>query len=160
MEWTYCACACRKRPSFFTCVSLPRSCPCTSLLPLLSLRCSSSFRSLGDFAYKSPQALLSAEPYVVSHQLEPSDHLVLLTSDGVTDVLPDDDMLGIGLTAIEQVGWGVMVRDARLRGGGSSSQGKKGALPCESGQNSSLAAAGRGFCGRPHCLLTSFAHQR
>ena len=61
-------------------------------------------RSLGDFAFKSPQPLLSAEPYVSTHHLEPSDHLVLLTSDGVTDVLPDDDMLDIGLRAIEQVG--------------------------------------------------------
>lgn len=60
-------------------------------------------RSLGDFAFKSPQPLISAEPYVNSHALEPHDRLVLLTSDGVTDVIPDDDMLDIGLAAIDQV---------------------------------------------------------
>jgi serine/threonine protein phosphatase PrpC len=59
-------------------------------------------RSLGDFAFKSPQALISAEPFVNTHTLDPTDRLVLLTSDGVTDVLPDDDMLDIGLRAIEQ----------------------------------------------------------
>jgi serine/threonine protein phosphatase PrpC len=61
------------------------------------------FRSLGDFAFKSPQALISAEPFVNTHTLDPTDRLVLLTSDGVTDVLPDDDMLDIGVRAVEQV---------------------------------------------------------
>lgn len=80
-------------------------------------------RSLGDFAFKSPQALISAEPYVNTHQLEPSDHLVLLTSDGVTDVVPDDDMLDIGLRAIEQVG-----RGKGSRGGGAGTAGNKPSL--------------------------------
>lgn len=61
------------------------------------------YRSLGDFAFKSPQPLISAEPFVNTHNLDPTDKLVLLTSDGVTDVLADDDMLDIGLMAIEQV---------------------------------------------------------
>jgi hypothetical protein len=60
-------------------------------------------RSLGDFAFKHPQALLSAEPHVTQQQLAPSDKLVVLTSDGVTDVLPDDDMLGVAMRALEQV---------------------------------------------------------
>jgi serine/threonine protein phosphatase PrpC len=60
-------------------------------------------RSLGDFAFKSPQPLISAQPFVNTHLLQPTDKLVLLTSDGVTDVLPDDDMLDIGLGAIAQV---------------------------------------------------------
>jgi serine/threonine protein phosphatase PrpC len=68
-------------------------------------------RSLGDFAWKHPQPLLSAEPYVATHALAPQDKLVLLTSDGVSDVLPDSDLLGIGLRAIEEVRarccWGV-----------------------------------------------------
>jgi hypothetical protein len=70
------------------------------MLPLSSL----ARRSLGDFAFKSPQALISAEPFVSTHNLDPSDRLVLLTSDGATDVLPDEDMLEVGLRAIEQVG--------------------------------------------------------
>jgi serine/threonine protein phosphatase PrpC len=60
-------------------------------------------RSLGDFAFKHPQALLSAEPHVMQQELAPSDKLVVLTSDGVTDVLPDDDMLGVAMRALEQV---------------------------------------------------------
>lgn len=60
-------------------------------------------RSLGDFAFKSPQPLISAQPFVNTHLLQPTDKLVLLTCDGVTDVLPDDDMLDIGLSAIAQV---------------------------------------------------------
>lgn len=60
-------------------------------------------RSLGDFAFKHPQALLSAEPHVTQQELAPSDRLVVLTSDGVTDVLPDDDMLGVAMRALEQV---------------------------------------------------------
>lgn len=67
-------------------------------LPLL-LRCS----SLGDFAFKHPQALISADPHVEQAELTPSDKLVVLASDGVTDVLPDDDMLEAALRAIEQV---------------------------------------------------------
>uniref|UniRef100_A0A383W5L0 PPM-type phosphatase domain-containing protein n=1 Tax=Tetradesmus obliquus TaxID=3088 RepID=A0A383W5L0_TETOB len=59
-------------------------------------------RSLGDFAFKHPQALLSAEPHVTQQELAPSDRLVVLTSDGVTDVLPDDDMLGVAMRALEQ----------------------------------------------------------
>jgi serine/threonine protein phosphatase PrpC len=65
--------------------------------------CLSSCRSLGDFAFKSPQPLISAQPFVNTHLLQPTDKLVLLTSDGVTDVLPDDDMLDIGLRAIAEV---------------------------------------------------------
>lgn len=72
--------------------------------------CCAWCRSLGDFAFKSPQALISAEPFVNTHTLDPTDRLVLLTSDGVTDVLPDDDMLDIGLHAIEQV------QDQAIRG--------------------------------------------
>jgi hypothetical protein len=60
-------------------------------------------RSLGDFAFKHPQALLSAEPHVTQQELAPSDKLVVLTSDGVTDMLPDDDMLGVAMRALEQV---------------------------------------------------------
>eukprot|EP00775_Hariotina_reticulata_P008355 gene8355-8539_t len=59
-------------------------------------------RSLGDFAFKHPQPLISAEPAVCSQLLQPCDKLVVLTSDGVTDVLPDDDMLEIGCRALEQ----------------------------------------------------------
>ncbi|KAF6260470.1 phosphatase 2C-like domain-containing protein [Scenedesmus sp. NREL 46B-D3] len=59
-------------------------------------------RSLGDFAFKHPQALLSAEPHVAQQELAPSDKLVVLASDGVSDVLPDDDLLGVAMTALEQ----------------------------------------------------------
>eukprot|EP00882_Tetradesmus_deserticola_P022347 GHRQ01024249.1.p1 GENE.GHRQ01024249.1~~GHRQ01024249.1.p1 ORF type:complete len:184 (+),score=70.51 GHRQ01024249.1:136-687(+) len=61
-------------------------------------------RSLGDFAFKHPQALLSAEPHVTQQELAPSDSLLLLASDGVTDVMPDDDVLGAALRALQQVG--------------------------------------------------------
>eukprot|EP00882_Tetradesmus_deserticola_P016861 GHRQ01018036.1.p1 GENE.GHRQ01018036.1~~GHRQ01018036.1.p1 ORF type:complete len:194 (+),score=94.20 GHRQ01018036.1:138-719(+) len=59
-------------------------------------------RSLGDFAFKHPQALLSAEPHVTQQELAPSDSLLLLASDGVTDVMPDDDVLGAALRALQQ----------------------------------------------------------
>lgn len=65
-----------------------------------------SCRSLGDFAFKHPQALISADPYVAAQQLTPADRLVVMTSDGVTDVLPDDDMLEVAIRAIEQVNKG------------------------------------------------------
>jgi serine/threonine protein phosphatase PrpC len=61
-------------------------------------------RSLGDFAFKHPEPLISAEPAVCSQLLTPRDKLVVLTSDGVTDVCPDDDMLEIGFRAVEEVG--------------------------------------------------------
>ncbi|KAF8069639.1 protein phosphatase 2C 8 [Scenedesmus sp. PABB004] len=57
-------------------------------------------RSLGDFSFKHPQPLISAEPHVAATELRPADELVLLASDGATDVLPDDDMLGTALDAI------------------------------------------------------------
>lgn len=68
------------------------------------VRFSALCRALGDFAFKHPQALISADPHVAAHQLTPADRLVVLTSDGVTDVLPDDDLLDIAIAAIEQVG--------------------------------------------------------
>lgn len=68
------------------------------------LRAVCAGRSLGDFAFKHPQALISADPYVAAQQLTPADRLVVMTSDGVTDVLHDDDMLGVAIRAIEQVG--------------------------------------------------------
>jgi serine/threonine protein phosphatase PrpC len=59
-------------------------------------------RSLGDFAFKSPAPLLTSEPHVTQQQLSPADRLVLLTSDGVTDVLPDDDVLELALRAVDK----------------------------------------------------------
>lgn len=60
-------------------------------------------RSLGDFHFKSPVPLLTSEPHVMQQQLSPADKLVLLTSDGVTDVLPDDDVLELALRAVDRV---------------------------------------------------------
>eukprot|EP00879_Flechtneria_rotunda_P031399 GHRR01034299.1.p1 GENE.GHRR01034299.1~~GHRR01034299.1.p1 ORF type:complete len:295 (+),score=119.68 GHRR01034299.1:289-1173(+) len=59
-------------------------------------------RSLGDFAFKHPQPLIVAEPHVAERQLCPADRLIVLTSDGATDVLPDEDMLDFALRAIEE----------------------------------------------------------
>lgn len=61
-------------------------------------------RALGDFAFKHPQALLSPEPAVRSVVLTPSDVLLLMATDGVTDVMGDDDALGFALEAMEKVG--------------------------------------------------------
>jgi hypothetical protein len=68
--------------------------PCAVLL-----RC----RSLGDFSFKQPRPLLLCEPHVVHQQLAPSDSLLLLASDGVTDSLGDDDVMCIAMRALEQV---------------------------------------------------------
>jgi len=59
-------------------------------------------RSLGDFAFKHPEALLSVEPHVATQALTPDDRLVLLATDGVTDVLSDGAVLELALTALEQ----------------------------------------------------------
>jgi serine/threonine protein phosphatase PrpC len=60
-------------------------------------------RSLGDFNFKQPRPLLLCEPHVVHQQLLPSDSLLLLASDGVTDSLADDDAMCIAMRALEQV---------------------------------------------------------
>lgn len=111
-------------------------------------------RSLGDFAFKSPQALISAEPYVNTHQLEPSDHLVLLTSDGVTDVVPDDDMLDIGLRAIEQVGLG----DKGVRGQQGQGTNILAVSALLEGMQSSWLVSSGGFGS--HCLISSKDERR
>jgi hypothetical protein len=56
---------------------------------------------------------------VTQQELAPSDKLVVLTSDGVTGVLPDDDMLGVAMRALEQV----RLAAAGGMGEGGSSQG-------------------------------------
>jgi serine/threonine protein phosphatase PrpC len=58
---------------------------------------------LGDFAFKHPEALLSVEPHVATQALTPDDRLVLLATDGVTDVLSDEAVFELALTALEQV---------------------------------------------------------
>jgi hypothetical protein len=62
-------------------------------------------RSLGDFNFKQPRPLLLCEPHVVHQQLAPSDSLLLLASDGVTDSLGDNDVMCIAMRALEQVGF-------------------------------------------------------
>lgn len=59
-------------------------------------------RALGDFAFKHPDPLLSPEPSVRSVLLTPSDVMLLVATDGVTDVLGDDDALAIALDALEK----------------------------------------------------------
>ncbi|KIY99425.1 hypothetical protein MNEG_8535 [Monoraphidium neglectum] len=59
-------------------------------------------RSLGDFAFKHPHPILSPEPALRSVALTPSDSLLLVATDGVTDVLPDDDALAIAVDAVER----------------------------------------------------------
>lgn len=60
-------------------------------------------RALGDFAFKHPQALISAEPDVHVELLCPDDVMVLLLSDGVTDVLTDQQIWEIGQTVMNKV---------------------------------------------------------
>ena len=59
-------------------------------------------RSLGDFNFKQPRPLLLCEPHVVHQELTPSDSLLLLASDGVTDALWDDDVIDVAMRALEQ----------------------------------------------------------
>jgi serine/threonine protein phosphatase PrpC len=62
--------------------------------------------ALGDFAFKHPHPLLSPEPAVRSVALTPADSLLLMATDGVTDVVSDDDALGLALDAVTRVGRG------------------------------------------------------
>jgi len=59
--------------------------------------------ALGDFAFKHPHPLISPEPAVRSVSLTPADALLLMATDGVTDVLGDDDALGIAMDALTRV---------------------------------------------------------
>ncbi|KAI8463388.1 MAG: phosphatase 2C-like domain-containing protein, partial [Monoraphidium minutum] len=58
--------------------------------------------ALGDYAFKQPDLLISPEPALTSVALTPADSLLLVATDGVTDVLPDDDALAIALVALER----------------------------------------------------------
>lgn len=42
-------------------------------------------------------------PFVSELQLSPADQLLLLTSDGITDVLGDDSMMEVALDALAKV---------------------------------------------------------
>lgn len=109
-------CQCKSSLEYTQCL-----CPCTTsavcgrALNLNALICNAltlcfvpgaPCRSLGDFHFKTPVPLLTSEPHVTQHQLTPADRLVLLTSDGVTDVLPDDDVIELAFRAVEKVGRG------------------------------------------------------
>ena len=48
-------------------------------------------RALGDHALKGTGGGVSAEPHYVSHRVAPSDRFMLLASDGVWDVVDDDE---------------------------------------------------------------------
>ncbi|KAI8462965.1 MAG: phosphatase 2C-like domain-containing protein [Monoraphidium minutum] len=65
-------------------------------------RASMVTRALGDYAFKQPDLLISPEPALTSVALTPADSLLLVATDGVTDVLPDDDALAIALVALER----------------------------------------------------------
>jgi serine/threonine protein phosphatase PrpC len=65
--------------------------------------------SFGDFKLKGyvgahPAGLLTAEPHVVSRTLTPGDAMLLLASDGVTDVLCDARMVELALDAVHSSG--------------------------------------------------------
>ncbi|KAI8464907.1 MAG: phosphatase 2C-like domain-containing protein [Monoraphidium minutum] len=59
-------------------------------------------RSLGDYAFKHPAAVISPEPALASVVLTPADSLLLVATDGVTDVLQYDDAVAIALLALQQ----------------------------------------------------------
>eukprot|EP00775_Hariotina_reticulata_P008794 gene8794-8973_t len=59
-------------------------------------------RSLGDFSFKWPQPLVIAKPHLMAEELRSDDQLVLLVSDGVTDVLTDCAMVEVALAALNQ----------------------------------------------------------
>ncbi|WIA12002.1 hypothetical protein OEZ85_012083 [Tetradesmus obliquus] len=60
-------------------------------------------RALGDYKMKRPSfPIICPDPFVAQASLNPADRLLLLASDGVTDVLTDDAMLEVALAAAEQ----------------------------------------------------------
>lgn len=68
-----------------------------------------SCRGFGDFGFKGVGGdLVIPTPYVAELDLTPDDGLLLLTSDGITDVLRDDDIMEVAMNAISKVsndGW-------------------------------------------------------
>jgi serine/threonine protein phosphatase PrpC len=60
-------------------------------------------RALGDYKLKRPNyPIITPDPFVTQKGLSPIDRLLLLASDGVTDVLSDDAMLEVALAAIDK----------------------------------------------------------
>jgi serine/threonine protein phosphatase PrpC len=60
-------------------------------------------RALGDYKLKRPSyPIVTPDPFVTQAGLSPADRLLLLASDGVTDVLSDDAMLEVALAAIDR----------------------------------------------------------
>jgi serine/threonine protein phosphatase PrpC len=61
------------------------------------------FRALGDYKMKRPAfPIITPNPFVTQAALTPADRLLLLASDGVTDVLSDDAMMEVALAALDE----------------------------------------------------------
>lgn len=110
--------------------------PVTSALPLAR-------RSLGDFSLKHPAPILSPEPALASVTLTPADRLLLVATDGVTDVVGDDDALGAALDALDKV------RVLRVGGVTWEARCRRAAMP--------RADTSGGHCNLGHC---NFVHPR
>jgi hypothetical protein len=81
------------------------SATCWTLYDLFAVAycCSCSCRALGDYKMKRPTyPIICPDPFVAQAALTPADRLLLLASDGVTDVLSDDAMLEVALAAAEK----------------------------------------------------------
>ncbi len=64
---------------------------------------SSNHRALGDFAFKSPQPLLLSQPDVITQHLTTEDTLLMMLSDGVTDVMSDEDVMTAATLGVAKV---------------------------------------------------------
>ena len=58
-------------------------------------------RALGDHALKSDDGGVSCEPHTVVHRVGPSDRFVVMASDGIWDVMSDDDVQDLVLSNAE-----------------------------------------------------------
>jgi hypothetical protein len=85
-----------------------------------------SHRALGDLDFKRAARGITNEPAVLRHTLRPGADLALVTvSDGVTDVLSDDDIGRLVVRAVRKVGsWGGLY----VVGGGGRGGGKQWAV--------------------------------
>ena len=59
-------------------------------------------RALGDHTLKGDSGGVTAEPYCFVHTVDDHDRFVVMASDGVWDVMSDDDVHGMVLSASEQ----------------------------------------------------------
>ena len=57
-------------------------------------------RALGDHALKGSGGGVSATPHYAHHRILPDDQFLLLASDGVWDVMTDDDACQLVLSSI------------------------------------------------------------